>query len=85
MVDESTYISVTRHIVMFGTIVKKGLPKTVSQVCYSWMAVKNTSIFYCVISQLWLWDLYLYKLMTFDSDGASIMVRSQTGISFAKK
>ena len=56
IVDKSTYISVTKHFVMFATIVEEGLPKTVF---LGWLQLDGgkkyfTSIFDCVISQLWL-------------------------------
>jgi hypothetical protein len=83
MVDESTDISVTGHLVMFATITKKGLPIIVFLGLLQLDGGKKNaaSIFYCVISQLKLWDLDLYKLVAFGSDGASSIVGSQTSIS----
>ena len=42
---------------------------------------KIAIIFYCVIFHLRLWNLDLCKLLAFGSNGASIMVGSQTGVS----
>ena len=68
---------------MFATIVEEGLPKTVFLGLLQLEGGKkdSVSIFDCVISQLQLWDLDLYKLLAFGSDGASSMVNSQTGVS----
>ena len=83
MIDESTDISVTGHLVMFAIIVEEGLPKTIFLGLLQLDGDKknSASIFYCVISQLRLWDSDLCKLVAFGSDGANNMVGSQTGIS----
>ena len=83
MIDGSIDISVTGHLIMFATIVEEGLPKTIFLGLLQLDGGKkdSTSIFYCVISQLRLWNLDLCKLLAFGSDGASNIVGSQTGIS----
>ena len=52
MIDESTYISVSGHFIMFATIVEEGLPKTDCLGLLQLNDGKNdsTSIFDCVIS-----------------------------------
>jgi hypothetical protein len=52
MVDEYIEINVTRFLVMFATIVEKGLPKTVFLGLLQLDGGKKNyaSIFYCVIS-----------------------------------
>ena len=83
MVDESTDISVTGHLVMFAIIVEEGLSKTIflGLLQLDGGTKNSASIFYCVISHLRLWDLGLCNFVAFGSDGASIMVGSQTGVS----
>ena len=76
MVDESTNISAPGHLIKFATIVEEGLPKTVFLGLLQLDGGKkySPSISYYVISQLRLWDLDLYNLVTFGSNGASSMV-----------
>jgi hypothetical protein len=83
MIDEFTNISVTGHLVMFATIVEENLSKIVFLRLLQLDGGKkdSASIFNFVISQLRLWDLNLYKLLAFGSDGASNMVGSQPGVS----
>jgi len=83
MVDESIDMSVIGDLVMFATILEEGMPKTVFLGLLQLDGGKkdSASIFDCVISQLQLWDLDLFKLVAFGSDGASSMVGSQTGVS----
>jgi hypothetical protein len=52
MVDESTDISATGHLVMFATIIEEGLPKIVFLGLLQLDGGKKNyaSIFYCVIS-----------------------------------
>ena len=63
MINESTNINVTGHLVMFVTIVEEGLPKIVFLGLLQLDGGKkdSASIFDCVISQLRLWDLDLCK------------------------
>jgi hypothetical protein len=76
MIDESTDISATGHLVMFATILEEGLLITIFLGLLQLDGGKknSASIFDCVISQLRLWDFDLCKLLAFGSDGASSMV-----------
>jgi len=55
MVDESTDVSATGHLVMFATIVEEGLPMTVFLDLLQLEGGKKdaATIFSCVVSQLW--------------------------------
>jgi hypothetical protein len=54
MVDKSTIISVTGHLVMFATIVEEGLPKSVFLGLLQFGDGKNdsTSVLYCVVKKI---------------------------------
>jgi len=83
MIDESTNISATGHLVIFATIVEEVLPVTVFIGLLQLDSSKNDigPIFDYVVSQLQLWELDLYKFITFSSDEASSMVGCHTSVS----
>ena len=68
---------------MFATIVEEGLLIIVFLGPLQLDGGKKNaaSIPDCVISQLRLWNLDLYKSVAFGSDGANNIVGSQTGVS----
>ena len=83
MIDESTDISVTRHLVVFASIVEEGLPVTLFLGLLQIPGSKKdaTVIFDTLISHLRTWELDLCKFVAFGSDGASTMVGSQGGVA----
>ena len=68
---------------MFATIVEEDLPNIIFLRLLQLDGSKknSASIFYCMISQLRLWDFYLCKLMAFGVAEANNMVGSQTSVS----
>ena len=83
MIDESTNISVTGHLVVFATIVEEGLPVTLFLGLLHIEGGKKdaTIIFETVVKNLRNWGFDLKKWVAFRSDGASTMVGYQTGVA----
>ena len=83
MIDESTDISVTGHLVVFLTIREEDAPMTVFLgFIENWGWKKNaTIIFECLVKHLKIWKLDLCKCVAFGSDGASIMVGTHGGVA----
>jgi len=83
MIDESTDISVTSHLVVFAIIVEEGLPVTFFLGLLHIEGSKKDAIviFDTMVSKLRSWELDLKKWVTFGSDGASTMVGCQTSVA----
>ena len=83
MIDESTDVSVTGHIVVFACFVEEGLPVSVFLGLIHIEDGKKDSkeIFNALLGALKEWDLNLDNLVGFGSDGASTMVGKNTGVS----
>ena len=83
MIDESTDISVTGHLVVFAIIIEEGMPLTVFLDLSEIEGGKKDAsiIFYCLVNHLKIWKLDLCKCVAFGSDGASTMVRSHGGVA----
>jgi hypothetical protein len=82
MIDESTDISVTGHLVVFDTIIEKCMPMIVFLGLLEIEGGKNAIIiFECLMNHLKVWELDLCKCAAFRSDGASTMVGSHSGVA----
>lgn len=83
MVDESTDISVTGHLVVFATIIEEGLPVTLFLGLLPIEGGKKDAnvIYETLLSKLRRWELNLRKFLGFGSDGASTMTGSATGVA----
>ena len=81
MIDESTDISVTGHLVVFATIIEEGVPMTVFLGLLEIEGGKKDAsiIFECLVKHLKIWKLDLCKSVAFGSDGASTMVGTHGG------
>ena len=82
MIDESTDISVTRHLVVFATIIEENLPVTLFFGLVQIEECKNdsTMIYETLISSIRKWGLDLKKFVGFGSDCARTMVGNSRGV-----
>ena len=83
MIDESTDISVTGHLVVFATFLEDGIPVSVFLgLLHIPNGKKDASIIYeILLTSLKQWDLDLEKFVGFGSDGASVMLGSRNGVA----
>ena len=83
MIDESTDISVTGHLVVFATIIEEGVALIVFLGLLEIEGGKKDAsiIFECLVNHLKYWELDLCKCVVFGSDGASTMVGSHGGVA----
>jgi hypothetical protein len=83
MIDESTDISVTGHLVVFATIIEEGLPVTLFLGLLQIEEGKkdSTMIYETLIYSIQKWGLDLKKFVGFGSDGASTMVGNSRGVA----
>jgi len=83
MVDESTNISVTGHLVVFATIMEEGLPVTVFLGLLEIEGGNKDAavIFDTLLCNLRKWGLDLCKFVAFGSDDASSMVGVHGGVA----
>ena len=83
MIDESTDVSVTWHIVVFASFVEEGLPIVVFLGLIQIEDGKKDSkqIFEALLVALKKWNLNLDNFVGFGSDGASTMLDKNIGVS----
>ena len=83
MIDESTDVSVTGHIVVFVYFVEEGLHVVVFLGLIQISDGKKNSkeIYDALLAALKEWDLNLDNFVGFGSDGASTMVGKNIGVS----
>ena len=83
MIDESTDVSVTGHVVVFATFVEDGLPVSIF---LGLLEIANgrkdaEEIFQKLLKYVKEWGLDLSKCVAFGSDGCSTMVGSKSGVA----
>jgi len=83
IIDESTDVSVTGHIVIFASIIEDGLPVLVFLNIIQIEDEKKDSkqIYEVLLTVMKEWDLNLDNFVGFGSDGASTMVGKNTKVS----
>ena len=83
MIDESTDISSTGHVVVFGIFVKEDLPISVFLGLFEVPNNKKDAslIFEGLQKRIKEWGLDVEKCVSFGSDGYSTMVGHLTGVS----
>ena len=82
MIDESTNISSTGHVVVFGTFVEKGLPISVLLDLFEVSNGKKDAdlIFEGIQKRIKKWSLDVEKCVSFGLDGCSTMVDHLIGV-----
>ena len=81
MIDKSTDINLTDHLVVFATIIEEDVSLIVFLGLFKIKGGKNAIIiFECLVNRLRIWKLDLCKCVTFSSDGEITILGAHGGI-----